>query len=258
MTDMHHATPPGPLSFVLLNLDGGPAVDVVLPRIAEALTESIATFASFWPASAVVRVGVSPVDRKPGEVAINIRADVLTEAPGAAAYHQVVGGVPDIEVSVAAFYGLTDGADPLSVGIDHELKETLGDLGANEWATGADGVTARAKEMCDEVQNTSYPASNGVLLSNFLLPSAFIPGAGAPWDYLTCKVSAEDASQGYAIVAQVLNETEVEAHALGHGPRGAHVHQGRLVHITGGELSEKQLLRKQSPTSRTFRRGVRL
>lgn len=245
-------------TFVLLNIDGGPEVDTALSVLQPALFESLTTFALFTGQAATVRIGVSPTDRAPGEYAVNIRAAPLTEAPGAAAYHQVVDGVPDIEVSVAAFEGMTTGQDPMSAGIDHEIKETLCDLGANQWATEADGTTARACEACDEVQNALYAARNGVMLSNFLLRAAFIPGAPPPWDYLGVKTTAEDASQGYAIVAQVVNEQEVQAHAMGHGPLGAHVHQGRLVHLRGNALTDKQALRKASPYSRTFRRGVRL
>lgn len=254
------APPPLPC-FVLLNIDGGLEVDRALPAILDALVEGNATFVQYGGRPCSFRIGASPNDRDTvSEYAVNIRAEPLQETPGAAAYHCVVNGVPDIEVSVAEFDGLTQGQDPMSAGIDHEVKETLKDLGANGWKTGPDGTTARAEEECDEVQNVLYAASNGVMLTDFLLDSAFIPGAPPPWDYLGAKTSQEDDSHGYAIKAQVVSITEDvgQVHARMQSLTGANLHNGRIHYITGAPLTAKQLRRKSSPYSRTHRRHVRL
>ncbi|HZU83817.1 MAG TPA: hypothetical protein VE987_12910 [Polyangiaceae bacterium] len=247
---------PAPPCFVLINIDGGDAVAKVLPLIRDALAESCGPGSAFAHSNgdfgAEFRVATSVTDRSSGEIAINIRQS-LPEAPDAAAYHYDNAGVPDIEVGVSEFEGLIDGNDAVSAGIDHEVKETLGDLGANGWKDNGQGKVD-AEEYCDKVQNTGYAASNGVMLSNFLFPSAFIPGASGPWDYLGVMQSQDDVSNGYGIQA----DSPANVGQIG-GQRvmGEHVTGGRRVHAVGS-LTEKQLRRKAHPWSRAYRRGLRL
>ena len=134
--------------------------------------------------SVAFRIGSGPDDRTPTEIAIHFR-DTIDEAPGALAYHQVVNGVPDIELGVDLFSSLTSGGESVCAGGSHELLETYRDAGANEWSEKQDGSNLMgASEVCDPVQNTSYNASNGNGLSNFVLPSYFVPQSLGLWDYL--------------------------------------------------------------------------
>lgn len=260
-------------SFVLVNTDNDPDIAAALPSIMAALQESVgpgSAFAACWGDMNVkLRIATSPTDRLTTEYAINWRPS-LPEAPGAAAYHYVVNGVPDIEIGKDAFESLTSGNDAASAGADHELKETLIDMGANGWKdTGAGQVVA--EEVADPVQNTGYAASNGVMLSNFVLPSAFIPGSAGPWDYCGSvssqdQIASPDPATGYAVVADSpQNQTQVggaipttsspvtpPANLL-----AEHVHgDGRRVRAVGG-LSDRARKRKAHPWSRTYRRGVR-
>lgn len=189
-------------------------------------------------------------DRQPGEIAINFR-DTIPEAPGALAYHQTTNGVPDIEMGVDLFTDVT-GVDGMSKGGSHELLELLGDAGANGWKDrqNADNLSDAA-EACDFVQNTGKTASNGLYVSNFVLPSFFIPGAPGPWDNLGVMTSQYDVSNGYGITVTTPSDyNQIGGARL--SQKAGHTRQVR-VH---GELTEKQLRRKTHPYSRMTRRGV--
>jgi hypothetical protein len=205
--------------------------------------------------SVAFRIASGPDDRQPTEIGIHFR-DTIPEAPGALAYHQVVGGVPDIEIGVDLFSSLTGDGEAVSSGGSHELIEDYVDRGANGWKEKQDGSGAMgADEAADPVQNTGYAASNGVFVSNFVLPSYFIPGAPGPWDYLGVMAAQNDLSHGYEI--QALAPTQV-TQAPDKPRRGEMLHADKVVFTVGVELSETQRKRKALPTSRTYRRGARL
>jgi hypothetical protein len=198
------------------------------------------------------RIGANESDRTGVEIAINFR-DTIPEAPGALAYHTVTNGIPDIELGVDLFTDLTASQESVSSGGSHELLELLQDIGANEWADRQDASGEMdAKESCDFVQNTGYAASNGVWLSNFVLPSFFIPGSSGPWDDMNVMTSQYDVSNGYGIQGNSpTNVTQIG------GRLGLATHRGRSFYIVGN-LTEIQRKRKSHPYSRTYRRGVRL
>jgi hypothetical protein len=243
-------------SFVLIDLttDATSAAmkpAPVFPQIIEALQEQAVQYgAAYGMPSVSFRTGTTD-DRGPSENAINFR-DTLPEAPGALAYHQVVNGVPDLEIGVDLFSTLTSGTESVSSGTSHEVLETYGDAGANGWKDKGTG-TMGAEETADPVQNTTYNASNGVALSNFVRPSYFIPGAPGPWDYLGVMKSQDDISNGYEIQAGAPTTTTQVG-----GFRGLNIHKGKTVFIVGAEMTEAQRKRKSHAYSRTSRRGVRL
>jgi len=244
--------------FVLTDLTSSATPDAlrvgpVLQAMADAWAEQLT--AQFGPAyglpSFAFRIASGPGDKNPGELGINFR-DNLPGAPGALAYHDVVNGVADIEIGVDLFETLTTGNESVSQGGSHEILELLEDTGANQWAELQNGSGLMvAKESCDVVQNTAYGTSHNVQVSNFLLPSYFVPGCPGPWDYLGVMKSQNDISNGYEIQAGA--PTDVTQTQL----RGLNVHHGRVVSVRG-ELTEKQAKRKSHPWSRTYRRGVRL
>lgn len=245
--------------WVLLNIDGVPLDPADAQKLVDALNEDNGPdgpFAAATGRSAVTRVGTSPQDRIPGEFAINIR-HTLPEAPGALAFHFVTNGVPDIEVGWDLFDGVLDGADPFSVGVDHEQKETLRNPGANGWKDSVLGNgRMSADEACDKVQNTFREGCNGVKLSNYLLEAAFIPGAPGPWDALGVMTSQDDLTNGYDIEADApTNVSQVTPQKLGFA---ASIRKdGRVVHMRGGEkLTEKQKKRKTGHWSRAHRMGI--
>lgn len=249
-------------SFVLIDIttDATPAnlkPAQAFPQIIEALQEQAVQYGQHYGMPSVAFRAGTVDDRQDSEIAINFR-DTLPEAPGALAYHQDSNGVPDIEIGCDLFSYLTSGTESISAGVSHEVLETYGDAGGNGWKDKGTG-TMGAEETADPVQNTSYSASNGVSLSNFVLPSYFIPGAAGPWDYLGVIKSQNDISNGYEIQAgaptdttQVGGETKVAA------LRGLNIHKAKPVFIVGAELTEQQRKRKAHPYSRTYRRGVRL
>lgn len=244
------STPRGPatLQFVFYNLaPGRNDVTAALPSIRDALDDQANNeFADAYGGVYFFRVGASPSDRRPGEVGINIRHTV--PAQGAIAYHAVTNGVPDIEMALDLVSSLTTGTECLSSALSHEVLETAGDQGANLWATRGDGVTSDARETCDFVQNTGYAKKNGVWVSNFLLPSVWIPGARGPYDHMGKMTSQYDSSLGYGIMAQVGNVQQV-------GGMKALEKTLRVVSMVGS-LSELQKKRKSHPYSRASRRGL--
>jgi hypothetical protein len=168
--------------------DGSKLSPAVLAHIAEAVQNQVnQEFAAEWGAQATLRVGANPNDIHPGEWAYGFVKE-LPDAPGASAYHDINGkGVPFALCAVTtcgSLYG------PTGVGVDasHEILETAGDEGANQFANDNHGLL-HAVEMCDavEVQTYGKTCKDGtvVQVSNFLLRSWFSPGAAGPYEYMT-------------------------------------------------------------------------
>jgi hypothetical protein len=226
--------------------------------LVNALIEQLeGAFAQYWGEQCCdFRIGTSTSDRLPGEIAVNFRDTIA--AQGALADHQVNNGVADIEVAVDLFTSLSSGQESLSVGVDHEVLETILDRGANGWKDRQDeSGLSDAEEACDFVQNTNYAASNGLSMSNFILPSFFVPGAVAPWDYLGKMTSWRDVSNGYGIVAESPTDESQVGGMLAPVLGMRMDHRGVRV-STVGHLSELAKKRKMSPYSRHYRRGGRV
>ena len=107
----------------------------------------------------------------------------LPEVPGASAYHDINGtGVPFAFCAVTTWRE-SYGPSGVSVDASHEILETAGDQGANQWADDTKG-TLHAYEMCDavEVQTYGKTCADGtvVQVSNWLLRSWFNPNAICP------------------------------------------------------------------------------
>ena len=168
--------------------DGSKLSPAVLSHIAEAVNSQMnGEFAAEWGAPATVRVGANANDIQPGEWAYGF-VGTLPDAPGASAYHDVNGnGVPFALCAVTtcdSLYGPTG----ISVDASHEILETAGDEGANLFANDNKG-TLHAMEMCDAVEVQTYGKTCAdatvVQVSNWLLRAWFIPGASAPFAYMT-------------------------------------------------------------------------
>jgi len=217
----------------------------VLVNIAAAVTAQMNDeVAEEWGCSVTFRVGAADAsDVKPNEIACLIK-DSLPEAPGAAAYHdRLANGAPVAYFAREDYTSHTQGTSSLSVDISHECIETIGDPGANRWADILGDGSEKALELCDQVQNTIYSV-NGVSVSNFLLNSAFDPGASAPWDHMGVMKSQDDYSSGYEIVRvvdQQASQEQAKPYKL-------------IVHC--GKMRPKQKQRHHA--SRTRRRGVGL
>ena len=168
--------------------DGSKLSPAVLAHIAEAVQDQVnKEFAAEWGAQATLRVGANANDIQPGEWAYGFVKE-LPDAPGASAYHDINGkGVPFALCAVTtcgSLYG------PTGVGVDasHEILETAGDEGANQFANDNHGLL-HAVEMCDAVEVQTYGKTckdrTVVQVSNWLLRSWFNPGAAGPYDYMT-------------------------------------------------------------------------
>jgi hypothetical protein len=163
--------------------DGSKLSPAVLTHIAEAVQNQVnQEFAAEWGAQATLRVGANPNDIQPGEWAYAFVGS-LPDAPGASAYHDINGkGVPFALCAVTTCGSLL-GPTGVSVDASHEILETAGDEGANQFANDNHGLL-HAVEMCDavEVQTYGKTCKDGtvVQVSNWLLRSWFNPGAAGP------------------------------------------------------------------------------
>ena len=171
------------LSFVLVNeaTAASPLTGQVnsdwLAKVADACTVQLDRDVSpNWGGSYSVRVGTAGAIAA-GEIVFAL-VDSLPNAPGAIAYHDVDGNALPV-----AYLALStcNTLDDVSIAISHEVCETAGDAGCNMWAD--DGAGAEwARELCDAVESSSY-AIDGVKVSDFVLPSFFVPNAHAPYCY---------------------------------------------------------------------------
>ena len=240
------------ISYVIVNEStqsdpalGGELTAPVLDMIAEACAEQLnGPFTSAWGGGYAVRADkLSGV--MPGEVVVLIE-DSLS-VPGAEGYHDRSDvGAATVFISRVGSTSLTVGVDALSVVISHELLEASADPGANRWADRGNGVE-EAIECSDRVQDCWYAAGNSVSVSDFLLPSAFDPGAPRPYSHLDSLGTNLGATPtmtlgGYALVRSV----------------GADEHQATPGHPrTLGHVGEAKALRHKHPSSRAYRRGLR-
>lgn len=219
----------------------------VLSQLIDAAGAFVETLSQeYMGVSVTFRVGADPTDRQVNEIAVNFR-DTLPGAPGALAYHQVLAGVPDIEIGCDLYGNLIDDGKAMSVGFTHELAEMLGDPGGNGWKDKGTG-TMCAEETCDMVQNTWWKTPNGVAVTNFLWPNYFIPGSAGPWDHLGVLASPDDTSHGYEIRALSPDSIQqVPLVTLMKSPGGVH-------HV--GYLTPEQRRAKSHVYARTRRRGL--
>lgn len=168
--------------------DGSKLSQDSLAHMAEAVQEQVnGEFSAEWGAQATIRVGEKLNDIQPGEWAY-VFLPSPPDAPGASAYHDINGkGVPFSLCAVTTCHSLF-GLGGISVDVSHEILETAGDQGANQYANDNKG-TLHAVEMCDAVELQTYDkkCKDGtvVQVSNWLMRSWFIPGAPGPYDFMT-------------------------------------------------------------------------
>ncbi|HLK88367.1 MAG TPA: hypothetical protein VKZ18_00655 [Polyangia bacterium] len=249
------------MRFVLVNESqstaanqGGTLTPAILQDIAVAVSWQLnGDVAAEWggTGSYSLRVGqTNGSDVQPTEVAIWIK-DALPDAPGAAGYHDRLGnGASVVYIGRDGSDSLTQGANALSVTISHECCEAAGDPPANFWADRGDG-NEEALELCDRVEDTSYAAPNGVTVSNFLLRAAFDPGAPSPYDKLGALKDRTGMTPGGYVILRTASSDE---HQQTPGGGASAKHRVSIL----GNIRKQKLSKKKNPTSRTYKRGVRL
>jgi len=168
--------------------DGSKLTADVLNRITEAVQSQVnGEFAAEWGAVATLRVGKNLQDVGPGEWVYAFDAE-LPNDPEASAYHDLSKqGIPFALCAVTTC-GSLYGPNGVSVDASHEILETAGDEGANQYANDNKGLL-HAVEMCDavEVQTYGKTCKDGTIVqvSNWLLRSWFNPGAKGPFDFMS-------------------------------------------------------------------------
>lgn len=121
--------------------------------------------------------------------------------------------------------------------LSHEAAETFGDATVNLWAD-MSASRATAYELCDPVQDVSYPITVGksvVMVSDFVLPAWFDRQATVgPFDFLKRLHKPFTMTHGgYQIVRTNGKETQIFGEVPPH-KRGRYTHRQRrrgLVHV---------------------------
>jgi len=225
--------------------DGEALTTDVLAAHAAAIQEQLCgPFADAWDSATVnCRVGT------PGgaDVGPNERLMGYWQTPdvaGAAGYHATdPKGHPYGKVFLDDASSMSKGSGAASVIASHEACEMSLDPTANLLALRTDG-TFDAYEACDAVEDVTYTASNGVEVSDFLLPAAFDPGSPGPYDKLAALVDQYGTTPGgYRITgtATMGDNGAMRVAFKADGP---------------GLKDPAKLARKQRPYTRAVRRGV--
>jgi hypothetical protein len=220
---------------------GGTLTPAELVAIAAALTVyANRDVAAYWGGAYRVRAGSAATDVQTREIVCAI-LDALPAAPGAVAYHDVQGAeVPVVFLARSQCNSISTGPDSISGALSHELAETAGDPACNKWVDDGQGHEW-AHELCDAVQEWGY-SIDWIDVSDFVLPSFFAPGSTGPYNFLAL-------TGGPALSA-----------ALATAPGGYQIQRssgGGETQVTG-DVPSHRMARKRHPSSRTFRRGVRL
>jgi hypothetical protein len=258
------------LTFVLIDetaggtIDGSPLTLPILEQMCEALAKFASDVASEWGGDYQVRPGRSVTDYGPGECPCFIARTIQDQAPGAAAFHDILTGwgQPVIYAGLDEFDSfLSGGSFPLSEALGHEVAETIVDRPASFWSDRGDG-TEEALEDCDRLQGSTY-MEGSVVVPNWLLRSAFNPNGVAPFEYVGATTGKrvianryDKTPEGYAILRTVGGNLPNEMREHLHGFNVVRMHQ---VFIDAANPAlVKRALHKQHPASRSHRRGVRL
>ena len=229
-------------AFVLVNqCSDAELTGPVLASIAGALeVQANRDVAPYWGGNYRVRPASPDNPPADGEVVCLI-VDDLPDEPGAVAYHSWE-GKPDIYAARNMCSSLSSGDQSLSQALSHEICETIGDEATNLWADDRTG-TEWARELCDPVESGWYVAAGNVAVSDFVLPAWFEVGSGGPYSMLQALHDGNGppapftiAAGGYAVV-RTSSGDEHQVTAMG---------------------APRNLAKKRSPTSRTWRRGARL
>lgn len=228
--------------------DGGQLTPEVLMQHAALLTVyANRDVAEEYGGAHMVRAGSGPDDIVSGEIPFLILA-MLANAPGAIAYHDVTAqGAPDCFDAITLSDTLSGPGNSLLVALSHEIAETIADEGTNLLAAGNDGL-GYAREACDPVERNSYLIrleSGAGYVSDFVLRSYFIPNHPGPWNFMASRGLGGSEPPGPLQVA----------------PAGGGNYQITYSSVGGEGQVQGTIARmekRRHPTSRTYRRGVRL
>jgi hypothetical protein len=168
----------------IVNL-AGPQLDTELALAVDAIRTEVPTFCQHWglPPIGVAFYGANRRQDLSEQAVICVVS--RTEDPSAFARHSQLG---------KAIYGYVDAglcaaeAEPLSRPLSHEFWEMGADPGLDQMEPQPDG-TSILREVSDPVNRVGltveaefFGRHGHVALSNYVLPSWFVPGSAGPWD----------------------------------------------------------------------------
>jgi len=222
-------------------------------------------FAPHWGGTYRMRVAGGPADVLPGECPYVIRPTIAA-ANAIADHYANPDGSPAAEDAITLSDSLFGPGNSSSAACGHECLEVGADGACNIWRDGGDGYEY-AQEVSDPVEAQTYAVTlddgTVIYVPNFVLPAYFTPGAPGPYDYLSSIGPNPLAPTGPFQVAPGGNYQIVRSAA----PGGGTIIQARY---SGPDLSvsltipfahtraDRRLIKRRHPSSRTYRRGLRL
>jgi hypothetical protein len=245
------------MNFVLVNLStltdaayGGELTAAVLEQMAAAIEHWVnVDVGAEWGGADLVRASQGPGDLAPGDIPMWI-VDQLPAGsdPQAVAYHDRNGqSLPFGYIARTMCNALLSGADAVSTAVAHEIGETKVDPACNLLA---DPGTGRAAwlEICDPPEADVY-LIDGVSVPDFALKTYFAPGAAGPYDWLG-RVGDPRLSSPF-----IPNATGYQGWQ--NLNPGAMKSPDAAVSLFGLVAPHKRA-KKMHPSSRAYRRGLRL
>ncbi len=222
--------------------------------------------AEHWGGAHRVRAGTA-TDIAPGEVA-TVTHDAIPQAPGAIAYHDVTGAaVPTIDDAITLSDTLFGAGNSWLVALAHEIAETIADPPCNVWRDDGAG-REYAQEACDAVEAQSYElkteAGDSGYVSNFLTPDFFTPSAPGPYDYLS-SVGPNPEAPPAPFQTPAGGNYQIERTSAS----DEHTVQARYTSLSptltvsvnlpfARSRALRRLPKRQGPSSRSYKRGLRV
>lgn len=228
----------------LVDRSGNKAIAAALHDFADALNEQDSQISADYAIDGrhVVVASAAPTSESLTEFDLVMFFDpTLKNAPGALAFHDEESGAKFAYVGVNDCLSnggtISTGAGSVSQAASHEYCEDKIDPNCNDWIdTTAQGNADMAKETCDPVEGEFYNASNGVALSNYVLPSYWdFQSKKKPWDKLgKLKGPMSIAPDGYAIIR---------------------IEKGQVQQVNGAFRNPNIVAQKQGAKTRAVRRA---
>ncbi len=261
--------------FVLVDLSAGASTSngetltpISLSKIAEAVEIQLnRDFSPYWGGDYRVRVAKDANDVQSVEVPYVIRPTIA--APGAIADHYVnPDGSPASEDAITLSDTLLGEGNSASVSCSHEFLEVGADGPCNAWRDNQAGLEV-AQEVGDPVEAQSYPITIGdgsvVYVSNFVLPAYFSPNLAGPYDFMSTTGANPNAPTapftmpqgGNYQVERSVSGNEFVVQARYSPPLGATVTVSLTVPFASSR-AHKRLPKRAHPSSRSYRRGLRV
>ncbi len=133
--------------------------------------------------------------------------------------HHETRGTECVPVGYVFIKGAERSGTSWTVIASHEILDMLGDAWMNDTVTRympGNALELWPREICDAVQGQSYEIE-GIAVSNFLYPAAFVDRAQGPYDYLrTTSAPFQVTKGGYSTILRITESGTQQVNLYGH------------------------------------------